>query len=80
MPEMDNGRRAAGGWTAVGMPGLPLDEWSDVERLQLRTLPGPDQSRYGTATTDPLGRDGPGWHKGKNGLPVKDKQPKGDRA
>lgn len=27
-------------------------------------------SRYGSATTDPLGREGPGWHKGGSGLPV----------
>lgn len=34
---------------------------------------------YGTATTDPLGREGPGWLKGKNGLPVRDKSyDKGD--
>lgn len=33
-----------------------------------------DPSRYGAATTDPLGREGPGWHVGKqSGLPTKDK-------
>lgn len=32
---------------------------------------------YGTATTDPLGRDGEGWHKSKQTrLPVRDKKPK----
>jgi len=49
-------------------------DWSiptDMETLQARLLPTPDQSRYGTATTDPLGREGPGWKKGANGLPVK---------
>lgn len=44
---------------------LPWDDWPP--------LPAPDQSRYGTATTDPLGREGPGWHKGKNGLPTRTK-------
>ncbi len=28
---------------------------------------------YGTATSDPLGRDGPGWHIGKDKLPKRDK-------
>lgn len=45
-------------------------EW---QLLADRVLTPVDQNRYGHATTDPLGRDGPGWHKGKNGLPVKDK-------
>lgn len=32
---------------------------------------------YGNATTDPLGRDGEGWHKSKQTLlPVKDKTAK----
>jgi hypothetical protein len=44
--------------------------------LRDRVLPMPDQSRYGRATTDPLGREGPGWTKGRNGLPV---QTKGDK-
>lgn len=31
--------------------------------------------QYGTATTDPLGRDGPGWHKSElTRLPVRDKK------
>jgi hypothetical protein len=30
--------------------------------------------RYGRATTDPLGREGPGWTKGRNGLPVKTRE------
>lgn len=37
------------------------------------TAPRTSPDRYGRATTDPLGRDGPGWHKGRNGLPVKTK-------
>lgn len=61
--------------------GGPCDcDWSkghyDAAWLQHRALRVPDQSRYGTATTDPLGRDEPGWHKGTHGLPVKTRAPK----
>lgn len=50
------------------VPAMPL-EW---QLLAERELPVPDQSRYGTATTDPLGRDGPGWHKDERTmLPVR---------
>lgn len=71
MPEMPNGRRGSGGW--VDQTAIPLPpEW---QILADREPAVPDQSRYGTATTDPLGRDGPGWHKNpKTGLPVKDKE------
>lgn len=70
MPGMTSGKRASGGW--VDQTDLPLPpEW---ELLAARDIPLPDQSRYGTATTDPLGRDGPGWHKNpKTGLYVKEK-------
>ena len=41
------------------------------------STPSPSEHRspreYGTATTDPLGRDGPGWHTGKqSALPTRD--------
>lgn len=56
-------------------------DWSTPKtaaQLRHRVLPRPDQSRYGTATTDPLGRDGPDWHTSKqHGLPVRTKG-KGD--
>lgn len=57
--------------------GAPCDcDWDDpknwnAKTLAHRVLPPPDQTRYGTATTDPLGRDAPGWRKGSGGLPVK---------
>lgn len=64
MPEMTAGRRAAGPHKLppAGTQRLQWDDWP--------ALPTPDQSRYGTATTDPLGREGPGWHTGKTGLPT----------
>lgn len=61
----------------------PTRDWStptSAAELRRRVLPYPDQNRYGTATTDPLGREGPGWHKGPSGLPTRSKQPKGDKA
>lgn len=61
-----------------GRPEAAPDPARSADALRTRALPAPDQSRYGTATTDPLGRDGPGWHTGPSGLPVKDKTPKGD--
>jgi len=57
MPEMTAGRRGSG-------PHRPR------EAGDRPALPVPDQSRYGAATTDPLGREGPGWRKGDNGLPI----------
>lgn len=56
MPEMSAGRRASGNYVPD-----PNDERP--------RLPVPDQSRYGSATTDPLGREGRGWKKGSHGLP-----------
>jgi hypothetical protein len=61
MPEMTAQRRYVG---LVDDPhhGEPCDcDWSTpgftAEELRHRTLPTPDQGRYGLATTDPLGRD-----------------------
>lgn len=67
MPEMTKGRRGS------GPHGLPrhghIPELDDRPPLRM-----PDQSRYGTATTDPLGREGHGWVKSKaTGLPARDK-------
>lgn len=81
MPYITPAQRAQGPYASGRMPdphdGGPCDcDWSvpvSAARLQHRVLPAPDQSRYGTATTDPLGRDGPGWRTGKNGLPVRNK-------
>lgn len=36
------------------------------------TSPPRPAPSYGTATTDPLGRDGEGWHVGRSGLPTRD--------
>lgn len=72
MPELSAAARGAGGQT-------PRGDRAPLSDLQVR-----NQSRYGTATTDPLGRDGPGWHKGDSGLPVINKgwkrDPKTGRA
>lgn len=58
--------------TVLAAPYTGLVVCADCEGLG---RPIPDQSRYGTATTDPLGRDGPGWHLDKNSrLPVRDKE------
>ena len=61
----------------AGRPEPAPDPALSFRALAKRQLPMRDQSRYGTATTDPLGRDGTGWHKGPSGLPVRDKGTKG---
>ena len=71
--------RAQGGFATTVAAELDHDrDWSvpaNMETLRSRPLSdGPDQSRYGCATTDPLGRDGDGWHIGPSGLPVRDKK------
>lgn len=75
MPSISAHQRIRGGYRPPTAPEVDRD-WSvptDAATLQGRRLPAPDQSRYGSATTDPLGREGPGWHRGPSGLPVKDK-------
>jgi hypothetical protein len=75
MPSISKHERARGGYRPSTAPEVDLD-WSvptDAVTLMGRRLPRPDQSKYGRATTDPLGREGAGWHKGPSGLPVKDK-------
>lgn len=55
MPELTPARRGSG---------------AQIPRVDDRPpLPVPDQSRYGAATTDPLGREGPGWRLGDDRLP-----------
>lgn len=80
MPYMTAEKRAAGGHTPNTYDphnGGPCTcDWSDPKtwtaaNMAHRVLRGPDQSRYGTATTDPLGREGPGWKTGTHGLPVR---------
>lgn len=56
MPYIPKEKRAAGAW--VGEDAEPRDDidWSvpqPAELLKHRRLPVPDQSRYGTAKTDP---------------------------
>lgn len=65
MPEISPAQRMQGGFSPPRRRKVALlwDDWPPV--------PAPDQSKYGTATTDPLGREGPGWTKGKHGLPVR---------
>ena len=87
MPYITPAQRAQGPYASGRQPdphhGEPCDcDWStpqyDAAWLMHRVLP-PRNRVYGTATTDPLGREGPGWHKAKNGLPVRDKNyDKGD--
>lgn len=88
MPYISPEKRAEGSRLWSGDPrdwphgDQPCDcDWTKPKtaaELRHRHLPEPDQSRYGTATSDPLGREGPGWQKGKNGLPVRIKG-KGDQ-
>jgi len=87
MPYISPAQRAQGGFTSLRPrdphDGGPCDcDWSvprSAAWLAHRVMP-PRQRVYGTATTDPLGREGPGWHKGKNGLPVRGKSDdKGDQ-
>ena len=42
--------------------------------LEHRRQIGYAARQYGTSTSDPLGREGPGWKRGANGLPVKVKE------
>lgn len=73
-------RRYLDGWRCPLHPPTPPtpDPARTAVGLASRRLPKPDQSRYGTATADPLGRTGPGWTTGKHGLPVRVKGDKGD--
>jgi hypothetical protein len=68
MPEMTAGRRGSGGHRPAPVDADVRLPWDDAP-----PIPFPDQARYGTATTDPLGREGPGWHIGDNRLPTLDK-------
>lgn len=74
MPRISKEACYQGGHAATPAAPDADRDWSvpcTAAELQARVLPYPDQSRYGTATTDPLGREGAGWHHGKNGLPVR---------
>lgn len=78
MPQLSKEGRAQGGWAPEDVEVDHDRDWTKpttTAELHARPpAPLPDQSRYGTATTDPLGRDGEGWHLDKNSrLPVKDK-------
>ena len=80
MPGISKERMAQGGRTPSGVSVDEDRDWSiptDARTLMARPTPLPDQGRYGTATSDPLGREGPGWHIGPSGLPVKDKEASG---
>lgn len=85
VPELAWQGRAQGGWVAQPHDphaGAPcVCDWTtpkSAAELRHRPTPMPDQSRYGTATTDPLGRNAPEWTKGKHGLPVRIKGDKDD--
>lgn len=63
------GRIVSGERCAMHLPAQP------EHRPSPHPSPSADRTPpvYGTATTDPLGRDGPGWHIGKqSGLPTRD--------
>ena len=80
MPYIEPAKRAQGGHTSLRPldphNGEPCDcDWSKPAKpgqgaawLTHRVIV-PRERVYGTATTDPLGRDGPGWTTGRNGLP-----------
>jgi len=78
MPYISKHERARGGYAADGESVDLERDWSiptNYDTLRRRPpAPVPTESRYGAATTDPRGREGPGWHKGANGLPVKTKE------
>jgi hypothetical protein len=70
-PAASVSRVSAGGYRcAEHMPPQPSRAPSCVTSPST-TRPAPV---YGSATTDPLGREGPGWHKGtQSALPTRDR-------
>lgn len=51
-------------------PATSTDTTDDGWDFTITRVPPPE---YGTATTDPLGREGDGWHVGRSGLPTRDR-------
>lgn len=60
---------------AIRLAGFTMPPESPLPaHLEHRRQVGYAARAYGTATSDPLGREGPGWKRGKNGLPVRIKE------